>query len=144
MVRGIFLCKKHVLYVLSTQKNWKLKNSYWLVLTNNCTSEKQNKAKEKSTSSVSLSPTHNVILQQRVHLISYLNNEWVLLTLAHCPWFFLEIKRRKRHPPTRCWSVHNWSPPGCVLDTFHIIAFHGSVHLYVPKLELVSIKINIF
>lgn len=144
MVRGIFLCKKHVLYVLSTQKNWKLKNPYWLVLTNNCTSEKQNKAKEKSTSSVSLSPTQNVILQQRVHLISYLNNEWVLLTLAHCPWFFLEIKRRKRHTPTRCWSVHNWSPPGCVLDTFHIIAFHGSVHLYVPKLELVSIKINIF
>ena len=69
MVRGIFLCKKHVLYVLSTQNNWKLKNSYWLVLTNNCTSEKQNKAKEKSTSSVSLSPTQNVILQQRVHLI---------------------------------------------------------------------------
>ena len=88
MVRGIFLCKKHVLYVLSTRNNWKLKNSYWLVLTNNCTSEKQNKAKEKSTSSVSLSPTQNVILQQRVHLISYLNNEWVLLTLAHCPWFF--------------------------------------------------------
>ena len=57
---------------------------------------------------------------------------------------FLEIKRRKRHTPTRCWSVHNWSPPGCVLDTFHIIAFHGSVHLYIPKLELVSIKINIF
>ena len=38
MVRGIFLCKKH---------NWTLKNSYWLALTNNRTSEKQNKAKEK-------------------------------------------------------------------------------------------------
>ena len=42
MVRGIFLCKKH---------NWTLKkkNSYWLALTNNRTSEKQNKAKEKKT-----------------------------------------------------------------------------------------------
>ena len=38
MVRGIFLCKKH---------NWTLTNSYWLALTNNRTSEKQNKAKEK-------------------------------------------------------------------------------------------------
>ena len=40
MVRGIFLRKKH---------NWTLKNSYWLALTNNRTSEKQNKAKEKKT-----------------------------------------------------------------------------------------------
>ena len=31
-----------------------------------------------------------------------------------------------------------------MLDTFHIIAFHGSVHSYIPKIELVSIKINIF